>query len=167
MKKTGTVILICLLFIAAAMPAGFSVIFLVKQQIIRHQMLEKMEVTILQTIRVSASEIRWIKKDKEILYNGKMFDVKTLRLENEQYIIHGLYDDDETSLNRLLDNELSHRNSNGNRLLTHFFLWLQTSMPGNDFPILDTPSYPKHQIFTFTPTLSIGFITIPFSPPRC
>ena len=56
-------------------------------------MLEKLEEAHVQIVHIHAKDLIWIKKNKEILVHGKMFDVKQLTLENNVYSITGLFDE--------------------------------------------------------------------------
>ena len=64
------------LLLLAALPVLISVGFFVKQSIIHRQREKRFEQEILQTITVSSKEVIWLKAGKEILHDGKMFDVK-------------------------------------------------------------------------------------------
>ena len=79
------------------------------QKVVQHQMEEKMEQTCLQTIVVKNGTFEWIKIGKEILVNGKMFDVKSYSDKGDEIVFQGLYDDDEkkilNEINDLVNNK--------------------------------------------------------------
>ena len=89
--------------LAGFMPVIFTLLFLYKQQQIRHEMKEKLEEEMLHTIIVPVAEVQWVKYKKEIRYEGKMFDIESFTVKNGQYIFNGLYDDDETALNNYFE----------------------------------------------------------------
>lgn len=62
----------------------------------REEMEEKLEHEQLQHLQLSEASIIWYKPGKEILINGKLFDVKKMDVENGTAFISGLYDDQET-----------------------------------------------------------------------
>jgi len=68
-------------------------------------------------------KIEWIKKGKEIMVNGKLFDVKKIVKENGQLIVTGLFDDEETAIENYLK-----RQSQGtqNSFVIRFLLWTQS-----------------------------------------
>ncbi len=98
-----------LLFVAA--PFFLFVVFGVKQKIIQHQMLEQLESASLQTITINKVDITWVKKNKEIIVNGKLFDVKSYTVAGDKIILTGLYDDDEDKLKKEFAN-LMHQKKN-------------------------------------------------------
>ncbi len=56
----------------------------------------------LSTVRVR--QLKWYKKDKEIIVNGTLFDVSTVSKQPDgTYIVKGLYDHQEQQLHQLLD----------------------------------------------------------------
>jgi hypothetical protein len=86
------------LLLIVTTPLFFSAFFLVKKKIIQREMEEKLEIASLETITVSVSDFVWLKKGKEILVNGKMFDVKSHQVNGTKITFTGLYDDKEKEL---------------------------------------------------------------------
>lgn len=87
-----------MLLLLLAVPLLFSVVILVKQQIAQHQRNEKFSKEILQTVTVSSSEIYWVKREKEILLNGKLFDVKSYSKNGNSISLTGFFDHKEDKL---------------------------------------------------------------------
>ena len=71
------------LFIALnVLPWVVIVILYINQQIVWHEMEEKLEKNIpLHTITIPTKDIHWVKKNREIILDGRMFDIKTSRQE--------------------------------------------------------------------------------------
>jgi hypothetical protein len=76
----------------SALPVICSVTFLVTATINAYQMEEKLEQSYLQTISVSTSELTWLEKGKEVLINGKLFDVKSAVVFKDKTRLTGLFD---------------------------------------------------------------------------
>jgi len=91
-------ILAASMLVCLAAPIFFLVAFFIKQQHIQHEMKEKLEYTSLQTIAIKMSEFKWVKKGKEIIINGQLFDVKAIVINKNEIIVTGLFDDDENKL---------------------------------------------------------------------
>lgn len=126
------------------MPVLFAVFFLYKQQRIRHEMKEKLEEEMLHTIVVPAKQFLWVKYNKEIRVGDKMFDIKSMRVEKDNYIFTGLYDEEETALNNYFENQTDQKSERGNQLLSSLFQLLQsafieeeTNSPVTDFSICE------------------------------
>ena len=127
MKKNVIKISSFLLLLTGFMPVLFTVFFLCKQQMIRHEMNEKLEEEMLQTIVVPTDQLIWVKYKKEISVDGKMFDIESMRIEKGNYVFTGLYDDDETALNNYFENHTDEENESGNQLLSSIFQLLESS----------------------------------------
>lgn len=137
LKKTQA----CFLLFAASVPFTFILFVHIKQQAIRHKMKESLEQQFLQTITLSENEIQWVKSGKEILVDGKMFDVKSFSSENGQFKLTGLFDQEETALVKQLENNGKKSNETGSQLLTNLFQWLQSIYPNDiDEPLLANQS---------------------------
>ena len=65
------------MLLLAAAPLFFILGHLVKREFVYHQMIEKLENNSLHTISIALADINWIKKNKEVMVDGKLFDVKS------------------------------------------------------------------------------------------
>jgi hypothetical protein len=54
----------------------------------------------LQTITVNKADISWAKKDKEVIINGELFDVKSYIVTIDKITLTGLYDAAENKLKK-------------------------------------------------------------------
>lgn len=86
------------LVLLIAMPLVFTIGILVKQKIIQFHRQERLEAEQLQTITVAAENIQWVKKGKEILVDGKLFDIKHFEKKNGKLILTGFFDKEEDDL---------------------------------------------------------------------
>ena len=86
------------LLLLVAIPLFFSAGILIKQKILQYQRDKKFDKEILQTISVSSENIYWVKPGKEILYDGKLFDVKSFKTEGNNTSLLGFFDDKEDEL---------------------------------------------------------------------
>lgn len=98
MYRCKKIITAFVLLLILAIPLLFSVSVLVKQQVAQSQRNEKFSKEILQTITVSTSAIYWVKPEKEILFNGKLFDVKSYTKNGNSISLTGFFDDKEDRL---------------------------------------------------------------------
>jgi len=81
-------------------------------------MLQSLEENNLTTVRIPEKEFRWYEKNREILVDGKMFDVKSIRLIADTYMVTGLFDEMETEMNALLENFNEEANNNQDKALS-------------------------------------------------
>ena len=93
---------------------GFLILhYQVMQLHIQHQMEEKLEEMYIQTVRVPVNEIQWYKQDKEIIIEGKLFDIKSLSIVNRVAEFKGLFDEKETSIKEMI-NQLQQQQEKNN-----------------------------------------------------
>ncbi len=86
------------LVLLIAMPLVFTIGILVKQKIIQFHRKERLEKEQLQTITIAAENIHWVKKGKEVLVAGKLFDIKHFEKKNNKMILTGFFDKEEDGL---------------------------------------------------------------------
>ena len=90
-----------------------------------HEMKEKLEISMLQTLTIDEKDVVWM-DDHEIWVNDHMFDIRTKKLENGKYTFTGLYDEAETLLVKK-HNNTTEKNSEENRVLSSLFQLLQST----------------------------------------
>jgi len=78
------------------------VLFHYQQKQIRFSVKKAFKTKELSTVHVR--QLRWYKKNKEIIVNGTLFDVSSIRKEADgTYTVKGLYDHQEQQLHALMD----------------------------------------------------------------
>ena len=83
------------LLFAVVAPLLFFAGYLVKQSLIQNEMEEQLETKALQTITTDLTGVQWLKKNKEVIIEGKLFDVKSYTITGNKIILTGLFDKDE------------------------------------------------------------------------
>ena len=111
--------------LAGFMPVLFTLLFLYKQQLIRHEMKEKLETSRLQTITINEKDVVWM-DDHEIWVNGHMFDIHIKKLDNGIYTFTGLYDEQETNLVKN-HKDTTEKNNEENQMLSSLFQLLHSA----------------------------------------
>jgi len=81
-----------------AIPLCLAIGFLIKQEIIAHQMFEKLEKGAQKNYQFPLQDISWVKEGKELLVRGKMFDVKNFKIKNNYIEVTGIFDEEEDAL---------------------------------------------------------------------
>ena len=116
MQHCKKIITAFVLLLILAVPLFFSVSVLVKQQIAQYQRNEKFSKEILQTISVSSAETYWVKAEKEILFKGKLFDVKSYIKKGNNISLTGFFDDKEDKLVQQIVKLALQKNQSGSPL---------------------------------------------------
>lgn len=92
-------ILAAFLLVLILAPLSYMFIFQAKQLSIQRRMKKELESSLVQTVVLPASKLIWVKPDKEILLDQKMFDIKTISYNADGNVcITGLFDHLETGL---------------------------------------------------------------------
>ena len=125
------------MLLLVSVPLFFTVVFLLKQHLVQHRMFEKIEQGCVSTYSFSTGDLQWIKKGKELLIKGKLFDVKTYTIASDSTTVTGLFDEEEELLKI---NYLQITNSKNESptplqllLLKSFFSPAYTITPNNTF----------------------------------
>lgn len=100
-----------------AMPLLYSVLVTVKQKFIQSHREERYSKELLQTLSIADEKLVWVKKDKEVIIDGQLFDVKSYTSENGNILLTGFFDHKENNLVQQLIN-LSRHNSASENLLS-------------------------------------------------
>lgn len=110
------------LLLVALAPIVNLFIIPLQQQWIRHRMEEQLESGIQHEVLLAENEVRWIDNGKEMLVDGRMFDVKQIVHQGDGTLrVTGLFDDEESSLLRQLEQNQDKNNTGGNQVLVQFF----------------------------------------------
>ncbi len=83
-----------------------------------HRRLEEQQ---LHTVILPDQEVQWAVKGKEIWLDGKLFDVKSITHYQGKTIIHGLFDEEETQLEKMFTRAWKKSAAGNNRLLGKVF----------------------------------------------
>lgn len=121
-KQLKTYVAGILLSGISLMPVLIAGWFSVSQAIICHQMEEALELEELEIVTLKTAEIIWLKAGKEILLEGKPFDIKKVKKISDSSIISGLYDHKEKALKKILVNLENDKKQNSRHVnITNFF----------------------------------------------
>ncbi len=154
-----------LFILLGLVPVLTILVFSVRQQAIRHQMIEKLEREQLHSIVLADAEIQWAKTGKEIWVDGKMFDIKSIAHKGDSTIFKGLFDLEETVLKQNFSTNWKKNQNTHNQLFGQFFQNLQ----GIYFDWGDTNSFainnPNNNFPSFSSRLLFNILEIPTPPP--
>ncbi len=163
LKKNITVLVLMLLLV---IPILFSVVDIVKQKILHNTNTERFNTETLQTITIAKENLHWVKKGKEIIINGKYFDVKSYTTDGNKIMLTGFYDTPEDKLVTHIKNLVQQKNGSESPVnqsaINFFFFPIFTQQPDINFE-----QHWKLTANIFSPyTENIPEIYIlPFSPP--
>lgn len=167
MKRVNRSIFVWTLLLVLLAPTGWTLWTRLQQSAIRHRMEERLEATLLQEYLISKGQLRWVRLGKELLLEGKLFDVK--RIENVpdgRLKICGLFDEEEQALTKLIRERQEERQKQQH---THLIHLLQTpqALHTLHFTIeLPVPLHPDHHSNRNSDLLSDGIRWIPTPPPQ-
>jgi hypothetical protein len=155
----------CLLLLLAALPLAYTLLTGIPKMAIRHKMKERLETQLLRHITVAAKDIHWITDGKEISVNGRMFDISTSHFENGVYFFSGLFDEEETTLQKQIQKEQQDQTAGSKQLFQLFqLLHALYSSPQEELLAAENISG-VHGIPDASP-LALQFKSIPTPPPQ-
>jgi hypothetical protein len=158
-KLTAVVFLVL-----ALLPFVTVIAFHVQQKIIRHQMKEALEEGAVVSIILGRDEFTWMRKEREILVDGNLFDVKTYSVDKGLYHFTGLYDHQEKKLleNLKQDPGVKHIQD----LLNQLFQLLQAGFEKSSLELTSSGFHNIIQYSDCSELLSPGFISLMTPPPQ-
>jgi hypothetical protein len=151
-----------------AAPFLFFVCFLVQQKVQQHHMLEKLEHASLQTISINQADVIWVKKNKEVLINGELFDVKSYSLHNDKVILIGLYDKEEDALKKDYANRLQSDKNQSTPIneLVLKFVFAYAIIEQNTPPSQLVPTNKENNFYCFSQDSINQFLSVSTPPPN-
>lgn len=138
-----------------ATPLLFIVLLQGLQLYVRHQLKERLEKEAQVHLAIPAGELVWVKRGREILVDGQMFDIKNIRYEGGTALVTGIFDHKESGIMRLLQQQ--GQPSKNSRSLAHLFVWLQQ--------FVDTGSSIAFLFWREKATTFASFFLAPYSSP--
>ncbi len=110
------------LILIIALPILSGVLFVAKQQYIKHEMKEALEIEQLTTLTIQPNEIVWHDVGEELIIHQQKFDVKEIiQHTNGAITVKGLFDDEEQKLDEWLQNSFQSKKNNKHFLVKVFF----------------------------------------------
>ena len=119
MKERKRYALVLFLFIS--IPMCTLVCMQLFQFVIKHEMKEKLENQMLQTVTLKKADVVWVKSNTEINLNGRMFDIKSMTEENDLIIFKGLFDDEETAIVKFVEKSSNNGTTNQQSSMSSYF----------------------------------------------
>lgn len=98
MEQRKKTIVAFFLMMIVILPLFFYSYLQLKQFTIWHRMEEKLEKCHLQSFSIPTKDVVWQKMNKEIVIEGRLFDVKSFIIQRDSITFCGLYDDEETTI---------------------------------------------------------------------
>jgi len=152
-----------------AMPLIVACLFFAYRQMAHHAAKERLEQQQLTCIRLPAAQLHWYKQDKEIIYNGHLFDVKSIVVDEDgMTTITGLYDFQEQQLDTKIE-ELFGKKRGQIPIETTLAKWLSVVylLQENSSPVpVLTPT--ANFYGASSPITTLTFTTsVPTPPPQC
>jgi hypothetical protein len=78
----------------------------------------------LEKLSFPAASVQWVEEGREILVEGKMFDIKDFLIENGVFHATGFFDEEETKVVDLLNGSFTEKGQD--TLIIGLLLWMQS-----------------------------------------
>ncbi len=154
------------MLLVVAAPLFFYTSFTVKQKQIQHAMKAKLESAVLQTIVLNKADVKWFKKNKEIIVDGKLFDIKSYASDGEKIIFTGLYDHEENKLKKEFANLVHQKKDESaplNQLMFKFIF--AAAITKNEEAVITFPNENKKAVYANRNEKPVSQFLSVFTPP--
>lgn len=168
MRSVSKILTGWIMLAVVALPLFFIVYFLIQQKVIRHEMMEKLEKEYLIEISALSTEFNWVEEEKEIRVLGEMFDVKSYKKVGNRYFFKGLYDKDETALEKKLSGITTPEGEENEESLMNALRLLQSifSSKNSGFQFLAVVDNKLKSVREQSSYLPHIYLHIPYPPPE-
>jgi hypothetical protein len=155
------------MLIVISMPVGLLLTWKMQQLIQKHEMMEKLEHAQLQTITIPETSFEWYEADKEIIVDGRLFDVRSYyKIPGTINVsFTGLFDDAETEIEDKVKKMLRQKEKNDaarKMLAWLFFCPLQETEIISRVHFISAPDFTLY----ITHNIPIPDLSIPAPPPK-
>lgn len=120
-----------------SIPILFSVVNLIKQKVLQSARNERFGTETLQSITIAKENLHWLKKGKEVIIDGKYFDVKSYTTDGDKIMLTGFYDNPEDKLVTHIKNLVQQTNGADSPInqtaIKYFFFPIFTNQSNIDF----------------------------------
>jgi hypothetical protein len=118
-RKTILTILALLFLVGPFISTSY---FIIKKEDLKNRFFKRFEDKKVHTIELNKDEIVWESKNREIIINNRLFDVKSITYQNNKAIITGWYDNEEENINIAINKE--HQKSKRENNTVPFFSYI-------------------------------------------
>lgn len=151
-----------------AMPLFFSTASLIKQKWIQYQH-EIMQASLsMQTLTIQHEDLHWVKPGKEIILDGKLFDVKSILSIDGAVVVTGFFDEKETELVRQMNriSETQSGNQHSMNSITAKFLLLPVFSDFEEFSDSRLIRYSALNYHTYSESIPDKYARTILQPPK-
>lgn len=99
MHRSASKIAAFIFLLVVSAPVLLSLHFILQEMLIQQEVEKKMKAGNFQSVRITKAKINWLTTGKEIVLDGRLFDVKYFETdENDIVTLTGFFDSEETEL---------------------------------------------------------------------
>lgn len=124
-RYTKNIIALGFILMLAA-PLSVSIISILQQNILHKKIVARFNTEIIQTITIAKADLYWAKKNKEVIIDGKYFDVKSFTTKGDKIVLTGFYDHHEDKLVKRMTKLMQQKNGSEspiNQLAVKYFFF--------------------------------------------
>ena len=133
---------------------------------IKAEATDRLETSRLQTLHIPIHQIHWTEFGKELLLNGKLFDVKDYYQSTNEIKVTGMFDDEEMSLEKQIDDSWRQNQGQNNFLVKCFQLLSEGYLQHDNFHPQGYALIRKKYLIQQFGIENKIFIEIPSPPPQ-
>ncbi len=149
-----------------ALPVLLPFVTIIRESIVRWEMMEALEEKELINILVDEKDVLWEETGKECRINGRLFDVKEYTIFNGQYKLKGLYDDREKEIEEQLAKMTSNKNKEQSNMIAKLLNLRYLNMENIDIPASHYITVNRRFILYNSNDYHLPYLSITSPPPK-
>jgi hypothetical protein len=157
------------LLLLVALPLVLSVCMFVAQKTLQSQRQNRFTTEQIQTVVISAEKFAWVQDEKEVLINGRLFDVKSIKKLGQTLELTGFFDHKEDRIVKHLKNTEQQKNNSNSLLnqLTFNFIFLPNYKETTTFSIQNNWQFIASSFPSYTESVTSMAYPAIVPPPKC
>lgn len=118
-RFTKNIVALVIILLLAS-PLVVSIFNLLQQKNLHSNIAARFKTEIIQTISIAKADLYWAKKNKEVIIDGKYFDVKSFIVTGDSISLTGFYDHHEDKLAKRMTKQMKQNSATDAPVNTKF-----------------------------------------------
>jgi hypothetical protein len=149
-----------------ALPVLLPFVTIIRESMVRWEMMEALEEKELINILVDEKDILWEEAGKECRIYGRLFDIKEFEKINDQYALKGLYDDREKEIEEQLAKMTGNKNKEQSNMIAKLLNLRYLNKENIDIPARHYITVNRRFILYNSNDYHLPYLSITSPPPE-
>ncbi|HEY0354665.1 MAG TPA: hypothetical protein VGC29_00595 [Flavisolibacter sp.] len=159
-RKTITILFAFVLLLPLVFSGGLQVF----QVYLKHRAEQRLQTETIFDLSFPLHKVKWVEQDREIMVDGKMYDLQSYHEEDGMLIAKGIYDEHESRVMNVLHN---FNEKDQNQLIIRVLLLIQIfAVVVQTLAPIFQPGIFKKQFLSFSSSIPLPVVKKIYQPPR-